>query len=274
VSEDWLKSASRTITSARIDTSAPNPARVWDAMTGGHDNFEADRRLARRLVAAAPSLAQAGVAVWAFRGRVVSYLAGEAGIRQFLDISMGMRGTATSNTLAVARALAPDCRVVTVVNDPVVLSHARATLGSPAEGAISYVEADPRHLEAVLGGVREALNLAEPVAVLMPDTLNFTKNAAGAVRRISAALAPGSHLAVIQAPPDDRMALAARRWSRLFDMQVYLRDAGEVAGWFEDLDLVGPGVVEINQWRPTPDDPEFPEFPVGMPLLGAVARKR
>ena len=272
MSEEWLKSASRTITpAARIDTTAPNPARVWDAMSGGHDNFEADRLVARHLVAAMPTLAQAGDAVWAFRSRVVSYLVGEAGIRQFIDISMGMRRTPTFSTDAVARAVTGDCRVVYVIGDPVVLSHARATLRSPAEGAISYIDANPRHLESVLRAVREAADLTEPVAVLMPDTLNFTRNAAGAVARVVNAVSSGSYLNVIQSCPDERQVLAARRWNRLLDMPVYLRDAGEVASWFTDLDLVEPGVVEIHRWRPGADDPECP---AGMPILGAVARKR
>lgn len=270
MSEEWLKSASRTITPARIDTSGPNPARVWDSMNGGRDNFETDRRVARHLVAAAPALAAAGLAAWGFRGRVVTHLAGEAGIRQFIDISMGMRGTATSNTHAVAQAVAPRCRVVYVAQDPVVLSHARATLRSSAEGSITYVEADPRHIETILHGVRGALDLTEPVGVLMPDTLNFTRNVSGAIARLAAAVSSGSYLAVIQAMQDERMALAARRWNRFLNMPVYLRDRNEVAGWFRNLDLLEPGVVPIHRWRPGPGEPEFP---TGMPLLGAVARK-
>jgi len=271
MSDEWLRSASREITPARIDTSSPNPARIWDAMSGGHDNFEADRLVARHLVAAMPTLAQAGDAVWAFRSRVVSYLVGEAGIRQFIDIGMGMRRTPTSSTDAVARAITGDCRVVYVINDPVVLSHARATLCSPAGGAISYIDANPRHIESVLHAVREAVDLAEPAAVLMPDTLNFTRNAVGAVARVVNAVSSGSYLNVIQSSPDERQVLAARRWNRLCDMPVYLRDAEEVAGWFAGCDILAPGVVEVHRWRPGPDDPEYP---AGMPLLGALARKR
>jgi S-adenosyl methyltransferase len=267
MTEEWLRSASRAIPPARIDTSAPNPARVWDAMNGGRDNFETDRLVARHLVAAAPALARVVVAGFAFRNRVVSYLAGEVRVRQFIDISMGMRDTATYS----AYAIAPDSRVVCVVDDPVVLSHARATLRSPAEGAISYVEADPRDMESVFQGVREIVDLAAPVAVVLPDTLNFMKNPSGAVARIVAAVPSGSYLAIMQIVRDERLALAARRWNRAFDMPVYLRDADEVGGWFKDLDLVEPGVVEVHRWRPAPDDPDYPD---GVPLLGAVARKR
>jgi hypothetical protein len=269
VSENWLKSASRAITPARIDSSAPNPARVWDALNGGRDNFEADRRVARQLMAAVPVLAQAEIAAWAFWDRVVSYLAGEARIRQFIDIGMGMRGTASSSTLAFAQAVAPACRFVYVVHDPVVLSHARATLRSSAEGTVSYVDANPRHIESILHGVRETIDLAEPVAVLMPDTLPFTKNPSGAITRLASAVPAGSFLAAMQTSTS--LAQAARRWERLFDMPVYLRDTAEVARWFRGLDLLEPGVVELHRWRPRPDDPEHP---AGNLMLGAVARKR
>jgi S-adenosyl methyltransferase len=89
------------------------------------------------------------------------------------------------------------------------------------------------------------------------------------VATLAAAVPSGSYLAVIQ--PDDRLALAARRWSYYFDSPVYLRDPDKVAGWFEDLDLLEPGVVDIHRWRPAADDPECP---AGLPLLGAVGRKR
>jgi hypothetical protein len=271
VSQNRLTSAYRKMAISRIDSSVPNPARVWDSMGGGRDNFEADRLVARLLVAAVPALARAEAASWAFRHRVVSFLAGEAGIRQFIDIGAGMRGTARCNTVALAQAVAPACRVVYVVNDPVVLSHARATLRSSAEGAISYVDADPRHVESILHGIGETLDLAEPVALLMPETLNFTKNPSDAVTSLAAAVPSGSFLAIIQLSLDERTVLGARRWERLFGTPVYPREAGEVAGWFSGLDLLEPGVVEIHRWRPGPDEPEYP---AGMPLLGAVARKQ
>jgi hypothetical protein len=264
-SDDWVRSASRGMTPARIDTTAPNPARVWDSMNGGHDNFEADRRVARQLVAAEPSLAQAAVAVRAFCGRVAS-VAGEAGIRQFLDISLGLRDA--SSIHESGRAVAPGSRFVFVANDPMVLSHTRATLRSSTEGTVNCVTADPLDIESVLRAVSGLLDLGEPVAVIMSDTLIFLQDASGVVARLAAAVPSGSYLGVIQA--GERLASAARRWNRYFSNPVYLRGPGEVAGWFTGLDLLAPGVVEIHRWRPAPDDPEHPS---GLPLLGAVARK-
>jgi hypothetical protein len=265
-SDNWVRSASRAVTSARIDTSAPNPARVWDSMNGGHDNFEADRRVARQLVAATPALAQAAVAVRAFCGRVAR-VAGEAGVRQFLDVSLGLRDA--SSIHAAGRAVAPGSRFVFVANDPMVLSHTRATLHSSADGTVTCVTANPLDIESVLRAVDGVLDPAEPVAVVMTDTLMFLQDPSGVVARLAAAMPSGSYLGVIQA--GEQLALAARRWSRNFDSPAYVRDAGQVAGWFTGLDLLEPGVVEIPRWRPAPDDPDCPS---GMPLLGAVARKR
>jgi hypothetical protein len=268
VSDEWLRSASRARTRARIDTSAPNPARVWDAMNGGRDNYEADRRVARHLVDAAPVLAQAGAAGWGFRMRAARSAA-EAGVRQFLDISMGMRNLPTTQPLA--QGAGPGSRLVFVANDPVVLLHMRATLRSSVPDEVSCVEADPFDPTSVLRAVSGMLDLSEPVAVIMPDTLSFTRNASGVVATLVAGLPSGSYLAVIQSAPDERLALAARRWGRLYPMPVYPREAGEVASWFKGCDILEPGVVEIHRWRPGPDDPQYPD---GIPILGAVARTR
>jgi len=266
VSENWVKSASGAIAPARIDTSAPNEARVWDSMNGGHDNFETDRRVARQIVAATPELAQAAPAVRAFCGRVTRH-AGEAGIRQFLNISLGLRDAST--IYAAGRAVAPGSRFMFVAHDPMVLSHAHATLHTSAEGEVSCVDADPLDIESVLRAVTGILNPGEPVAVLMSDTMNFLEDASAVVARLAATVPSGSHLGVIQ--PDERLTLAARRWSNYFHSPVYLRGPDKVAGWFTGLDLLEPGVVDIHRWRPALDDPECP---AGMPLLGAVARNR
>jgi len=235
-------------------------------MNGGRDNFETDRQVARQLVAVTPSLAQAALAVHAFCGRVVR-LAGEAGIRQFLDISLGLRDA--SSIHAAGRAVAPGSRFVFVANDPMVLSHTRATLHSSAEGRVICVVADPLNIESVVRAVSGSLDLAEPVAVVMSDSLIFVQDVSAVVARLAAWMPSGSYLGVIQG--DERLAVAARRWTYFFDGPVYLRDRHEVAGWFTGLDLVEPGVVEIHRWRPAPDDPECQD---GVPLLGAVARTR
>jgi hypothetical protein len=268
VSEEWLKAVSRPLKAAQVDPTVPNVARVWNYLVGGRDNFEADRQTAKQLVAAAPVMEQVAPASRAFLRRAVTYLAAEAGIRQFLDIGTGM--PTAGNTHEVAQEVDPSCRIVYVDNDPVVLAHARAGLRSSEAGATSYIDADARDTPAVIAGARETLDLTRPVGVIMIDILNFLQDAADVLARLAAAVPPGSYLAVMQPSLDERLSVAARRWNQLAANPIFLREHAEVARWFAGLELVGPGIVEVHQWRPDPGDKDYPE---GMPLLGAVARK-
>ena len=108
-----------------FDTSVPHIARVYDYWLGGKDNFAADRELGERTLQAYPNLVFSVRANRAFLARTVRFLAAEAGIRQFLDIGTGI--PANSNTHQVAQGVAPEARIVYVDNDPIVLSHARAS---------------------------------------------------------------------------------------------------------------------------------------------------
>jgi hypothetical protein len=246
----------------------PNEARVWNCLVGGRDNFEADRNAARQLVAATPLMGQLGPASRAFLRRAVTYLAAEAGVRQFLDVGTGIPTEGSPH--CVAQAVDTSCRVVYVDNDSVVLSHARAWLRSSGGAATSYLEADARDTQALLDGAGQTLDLAEPVGVLMIMVLQFLEDPAGAVAKLFAALPAGSYLAIAHTARDERLATAARRWNQLGTMPVYLRDGTEIAQWLTGLDLVEPGVVEAHRWRPAPGDPDYPE---GMPVLAAVARR-
>lgn len=266
---DWLRAASRQARQALIDPSVPNVARVWDFITGGHDNFEADRMAARLLLAASPLISQAGPASRAFLRRVVTYLAAEAGITQFLDIGTGL--PAPDSVHGLAQAVDPACRVVYVDTDQVVLSHVRAWLRSPADGTIGYFAADVRDTQAVLGGARQVLDLSRPVGVLMTMVLHLVDDAEGALGRLAAALPSGSYLAIAYPARDDRLVTAARVWNGLRTVPVFLRDQEDMARWLAGLDQVEPGIVEVHRWRPAPGDQDYPD---GMPLLGAVARKR
>jgi hypothetical protein len=268
VSEEWLKATSRPMRAAQVDSSVPNVARVWNYLVGGRDNFEADRQAARQLVALAPVMEQVGPASRAFLHRTVTYLAAEAGIRQFLDIGTGI--PTAGNTHEVAQAVDPSCRIVYVDNDPVVLSHARALLRSSDEGATSYLDADARDTPAIMAGACATLDLARPVGIIMIDILNFLEDAAGVVARLAAAVPAGSYLTVMQPSRDQRLTEAAQRWNQLAATPVILRDRDQVVRWFTGLELIDPGIVEVHRWRPGPDDPDYPQ---GMPLFGAVARK-
>ena len=268
MSEEWLKATSRTIKAARVDPSVPNVARVWNYLVGGRDNFETDRQAARQLIAAAPVMEHVAPASRAFLRRAVTYLAAQAGIRQFLDIGTGM--PTAGNTHEVAQAVDPSCRIVYVDNDPVVLAHARAGLRSSPEGATSYLDADARDTKTIIAGASETLDFARPVGVIMIDILNFLEDAGDVVSRLAAEVPAGSYLAAMQPARDKRLSVAARRWNQLAPIPVILRDREQVVRWYAGLELVDPGIVEVHQWRPEPGEPGYPG---GMPLLGAVGMK-
>ena len=267
--EDWLRVTSRSIEAVRmVDASEPSMPRVWNYLVGGRDNFEADRTAVGRLRAAAPLLPQLAQAGLAFYGRVVSYLAGEAGLRQFIDVSLGMR--TSSATHETAQAAAPGSRVVYVTSDPVTLTHARGMLRSSDQGAVGHVKADARDSAAILAGAGETLDLRQPVAVVMIDILNFVEDPGGVIAGLMTALPPGSCVAVMQVVRDERLAAGARLWGKIVHAPFFVRDRGEVARWLDGLELAEPGIVEVPRWRPARGDGDHPP---GIPLLGAVARK-
>jgi hypothetical protein len=235
----------------------------------GKDNFAADREAIGGLLKAVPNARTGARENRAFLGRAVRFLAEEAGIRQFLDIGTGM--PTAGNTHEVAQAAAPACRIVYVDNDPVVLAHARALLRSAA-GGVSFLDADARDPASVIDGARQTLDLTRPVAVVMIDILNFLPDPVAVMAGLLAPLPSGSYLAVMQPTADERLAPAAERWNRISPVQVYLRDQATVEGWFAGLglDLVEPGIVELDRWRSAPGDRHYAG---GMPVLGAVARK-
>jgi hypothetical protein len=257
----------------QIDTSLANVARAWNYMVGGKDNFEADRAAARALMEAAPVIRTAAPASRAFLGRAVRYLAGQAGIRQFLDIGTGL--PTAGSTHEIAQSVAPACRVVYVDNDPVVLAHARALLTSAPGGATSYIDADARDPGLILAGAGAVLDFSEPAAIIMIDLLNFIEDdgaAASTVSVLTGAVPPGSYL-VIMHPASDldpALAEAERLWNQLAAQRVRLRSRAEVAGFLAGLELVEPGLVTVPQWRPDPGEPA-PQEPI--PLYAAVARK-
>jgi hypothetical protein len=274
VGADWRQDATRRAKAALIDTSVPSLARVGDYLYGGPNNFEADRRTARALVAAAPAVGAIAAAARAFRQRVVRYLAAEAGIRQFLDIGASL--VVAGNTHEVAQSVAPECRIVYVDSDPMVLAHARALMKPAPGGAIDCVDADVRDPAAIVADARATLDFARPVAIMLLYTLariEDTAAAAGVVSALTAAVPSGSHVAIyhVASDLDPAMPAAARQWNQLSGQPVTLRSRSEVASLVTGLDLVPPGLVPVTEWRPAPGDPHFEDV---VPVHGVVARKR
>ena len=271
--EHWLKETARSIPRPQIDASAPNVARVWNYLSGGRDNFDADRKAARQLIRASPAMERAGYATRQFLGRVTRYLAGEAGVRQFLDIGTGIPTPGSVHD--VAQSVQRESRVVCVDNDPVVLSHVRALLRPAPEGATSYVDADVREPDKIVTESRATLDFGEPVAVMMNHLLNYVGRDAE-VRSILAtmmeAVCPGSYLVVVHPASDLDQSLveAARRWNKVSTTQVVLRSKAEVTAWFGGLEVVDPGVVTVTEWRPDSTGDTY-ETPV--PMYSVVGRK-
>src|SRR5260221_5176889 len=153
-----------------FDTRVAHLARVYDYWLGGKDNYAADREAGDQAIQAYPDIVYSVRANRAFRARTVRYLAREEGIRQFLDIGTGI--PTANNTHEVAQSVAPDCRVVYVDNDPVVLSHARALLTSRPEGATDYIDADLRDTQKILAQAARTLNFSRPAAVMLIAIMN------------------------------------------------------------------------------------------------------
>jgi O-methyltransferase involved in polyketide biosynthesis len=256
-----------------IDTSAPHPARVYDYWLGGKDNFEADRQAAEAAMEIFPYTVQSARACRRYLARVVRFLAAEKGIRQFLDLGTGL--PSADNVHEVAQAAAPDSRIVYVDNDPIVLVHARALLTSSPEGETHYIDADLRDTKQVLAEARQVLDFSQPVAVMLLSVLHFVtdeQDPAGIIRSVMEPLAPGSYLALGHHTADifPELEEFARYLSRQNpDYTATLRSRDQVTGYFDGLELVPPGVVQISRWRP--DSAYDSDLPAA--LWGGVARK-
>jgi len=238
---------------SEIDTSRPHPARMYDALLGGKDNYAADRDAVREVLRAAPEARDSARANRAFLQRAVRFLAGEAGIRQFLDIGTGI--PAAGNVHEVAGQAAPGTRVVYVDNDSIVHTYANALL--TGSGTTRIVLADLREPEVILGHpkVGELIDFSEPVGLLLIAIVHFltdAENPAGILGTLRDALPPGSYLAMSHATGDFR-AEAARQAAAVYDQAtspVTLRGHAQIAALLDGWDLVGPGLVQVPLWRP------------------------
>ena len=237
-----------------FDPSVPHPARVYAYWLGGKDHYAADRHAAEEVIRRRPQVVAGARANRAFLGRVVGFLAAECGIRQFLDIGTGL--PAPENTHEVAQAIAPDCRIVYVDNDPLVLAHARALLTSTRQGSCDYLEADLRDTPAILAGAAETLDLTRPAAMLLLAVLHFiadTDDPAGIVAALASKLAPGSFVVISHLTGDfapGQVAVGVTAYNSLVPTALIPRSHTQVSALFGGLSLVPPGVVPLTEWRP------------------------
>ncbi|WP_019545036.1 SAM-dependent methyltransferase [Streptomyces sulphureus] len=248
---------------AAFHTAEAHPARVYDAWLGGKDNYPADQEAAEQAASANPEIIDAVRANRAFLGRAVRESV-HAGVRQFLDIGTGV--PAADNTHEVAQRAAPECRVVYVDNDPIVLAHARALLRSAPQGRTDYLEADLRDVDGVLQHAAGTLDFGRPVTLMLVAVLQYVPDAEdphGLTRRLVEALAPGSRVVVSHPAIDigrEQVAESMRRYNERAAEHAAAtpRTRGEVERFFEGTSLLEPGVVPLAEWRP-----EAPAAPGG-----------
>ncbi|MFF0370673.1 SAM-dependent methyltransferase [Micromonospora sp. NPDC005087] len=258
----------------RIDTTVAHPARRYNYLLGGKDNFAADRESGDALAAAMPTIRLAAVENRMFLQRAVRFLAQE-GVRQFLDIGTGI--PTADNTHEVAQAIDPSARVVYVDNDPIVLAHARALLNSTTEGRTAYLDADLREPDKILThpDLRTTLDLSQPVALMLVAILHFIRDdedPKGILDRLVAALPAGSYVVASHVtweymPPTVTAKLEASN----HDGRFRARRTEQFAELLAGMELVDPGIVSVARWRA--DDAPQPRPSVqDVSVNGAVAR--
>jgi O-methyltransferase involved in polyketide biosynthesis len=267
--------------SDKVNTAVPNPARIYDYLLDGKDNYPADREVAEQVMAIAPVAREAVRDNRAFLRRAVRFLAADAGVRQFIDLGSGL--PTQGNVHEIAQATAPDARVVYVDNDAMVVTHSRALLAG--DGSLA-IQADLRDPDAVLKEpeVGELIDLDRPVALLLLAILHFVpdeQDPAGIVARYRDALPPGSWLALSHGTRDipvradlspEEMVEMGAKVERLYQQttaSIVTRSRAQVERFFDGFELVEPGLVEIQRWRP---DGQRAGLPGG--FYGGVGRRR
>jgi S-adenosyl methyltransferase len=237
-----------------LDTGVPQTARIWNYWLGGKDNFPVDRQVGDQILEAFPAIVENARASRAFLVRAVRYLAGEAGIRQFLDIGTGL--PTANNTHQVAQAVAPDARIVYVDNDPLVLAHARALLSSTPEGKTDYLDADLRNPKHILEEAARTLDFTQPVAVMLMEILGHIEDddeARSIVSQLLESVPSGSYLTMNDSTDtSEEVVEAARIWNLSAKPTYHLRSPERIGRFFDGLELVEPGVVSPLEWRSDP----------------------
>jgi hypothetical protein len=242
--------------SPEIRTDVPGAARIWNYWLGGKDNYTADR-LAGEAAMQIYDMATFARQSRQFLNRVVRFLAGEAGIRQFLDVGTGL--PTMQNTHEIAQAIAPESRIVYVDNDPIVLAHARVLLrNTTPEGVTDYVEADYHDPDLIIAEARRILDLEQPTAVMFMGVLGHARSfeaSHAVVAQVMDAVPSGSYLAVWDGNdtnPD--LNALAENYKKSGGVPYVQQPIEHIRGYFTGLEMVEPGLVSITEWRPDPTD--------------------
>ncbi|BAL89037.1 hypothetical protein AMIS_38170 [Actinoplanes missouriensis 431] len=261
---------------AKLDTSVPHSARVWNYWLGGKDNYQVDRQVGDDFANLYPDIAVVARQSRAFLKRAVTHLVTDKGVKQFLDIGTGM--PTAENTHQVAQAAAADCKIVYVDNDPLVLVHARALLTGTAEGRTEYVDASLHDPRAILEAARGTLDLDQPVGLILMNILGHVPDldqAVSIVRALLDGLPSGSYLVtadgtnVIDGPAFEE---AIGVWNANAPLSYNLRHPDQISRFLEGLEVLEPGLVPCAEWRP--DAGATGDEARAVDEYGAVGRKR
>lgn len=251
-----------------VDARMPNVARMYDYYLGGKDHYAIDREAAEQALGHIPRGREMVTENRRFLHRAVRFLAGEAGIRQFIDIGSGL--PTARNVHQIAQEVAPDAHVVYVDNDPVVLSHARALLASDS-AKVGVVDGDMRYSSRILADaeVRRLVDFTHPVAVLLVAVLHFLTehdDPYSVVRHVRSAIPGGSYLVMSHVDASPEVTAAERAYDQATS-PAQGRTYAQIEHFFTGFELVDPGLVYVQDWRP--DGNENP----GNLLLGGIGYK-
>jgi SAM-dependent methyltransferase len=270
----WTKAEPGHV-SPKIDTSTANVARMYDYYLGGKDNFEADRIAAEQVLVQLPGQRRSALENRRFLRRAVEFLAGQAGIDQFLDIGVGLPTQGAVHE--VAHEINPSSHVAYVDYDPVVVAHANALLATPDQSVV--VAEDIRRPRELLANpvIRGHLDFDRPIAVLVLAIFHFVPDEddpAAITACLREALAPGSYLVLTHVCrdllPDKAAAARAKDVYQKAGQPIQARSTEQIRGFFGDFELVEPGLVPKHAWRPESGAAAADPTDIS---LGGVARK-
>jgi hypothetical protein len=253
------------------DTTVPHSARIWNYWLGGTDNYPVDREAGDQYRGVYPQIVDLALASRAFQARAVRFLAGQAGLRQFLDVGAGL--PAAGNTHEVAQGIAPHSRVVYVDHDPFVVSHGRSQLSGTPEGFADYIEADLHQPAEILSAAARVLDFTQPIALVLMGVMGHIddESAYPIVRQLLEGLPPASYLALQDgARTSGAFTEAQQGYDDTGAIPYRLRRPEQIAAFFDGLEVVEPGVVPTPHWRPEPDQSSPPP---DVEAFGGVGRK-
>ena len=235
----------------RVDPARPAPARIYDYLLRGKNNFESDRAAAERIMSLAPEIRDCAWANRGFHQRAAKWIA-ERGVRQFIDIGSGL--PTVGNTHEVVQLVNQACRVVYVDNDPMVAEHSRLLLDDPDRTRV--IQADLRQPDALLAhpDLRDLIDFSRPAGLLMTAVIHFVSDKSdpwGLMARYIGELAPGSYLSLSHLTDDQKPPRSVAEFRRVFDHateQMHFRSRPEVERLFDGLELVPPYGTGTAGW--------------------------